>query len=60
MRLHPETAELIPGLAESWSEEEGGTAYVFNLRKGELYSTNPIGLEMEAEKLLQKTWHIAL
>lgn len=38
VRLHPETAELIPGLAESWSEEEGGTAYVFNLRKGALFN----------------------
>lgn len=37
VRLHPETAELIPGLAESWSAVEGGSAYVFNLRKGVLF-----------------------
>lgn len=37
VRLHPETSELVPGLAESWSVEEGGNAYVFNLRKRALF-----------------------
>ena len=37
VRLDPKSADLVPGLAESWSEEEGGGAFVFNLRKGALF-----------------------
>lgn len=34
LRLDPKTGEIIPGIAASWSEEQGGQAYIFNLRKG--------------------------
>lgn len=34
VRLDSETAELIPAIAESWSVDEEGVSYVFNLRKG--------------------------
>jgi ABC-type transport system substrate-binding protein len=37
VRLHPQTSELISGVAETWSVEDGGAAYVFNLRKGALF-----------------------
>lgn len=40
LRLHPETSELIPGVAETWSAEDGGAAYVFNLRKGVFFHTS--------------------
>lgn len=34
VRLDPFTAEVIPGIAESWSVDNAGTGYVFNLRRG--------------------------
>ena len=34
LMLDPNSLEVIPGLAESWSVDENGTSYVFNLRKG--------------------------
>lgn len=34
LRFDPKTLEVIPGIAESWSVEDNGTSYVFNLRKG--------------------------
>jgi peptide/nickel transport system substrate-binding protein len=40
VRLDPMTSELIPGLAESWSMEEGGASWVFNLRKGAMFHKN--------------------
>lgn len=33
LRFDPNTLELIPGIAESWSIDESGTSYVFALRK---------------------------
>lgn len=40
VRLHPTTSELIPGLAESWSMEEGGVSWVIILRKGAMFHKN--------------------
>lgn len=34
VRLDPKTSKPVPALAESWSVEREGGAYVFNLRKG--------------------------
>lgn len=34
VRLDPKTSKPIPALAESWSIEKNGGAYIFNLRKG--------------------------
>ena len=34
LRLDPNTSQLVPAVAESWSIVDGGAAYVFNLRKG--------------------------
>ena len=34
VRMDSKTLEVIPGIAESWSVDNNGTSYVFNLRKG--------------------------
>lgn len=35
----PITVEAIPGIAESWEVREGGTEYIFNLRKNAKFSS---------------------
>jgi len=34
VRMDTKTLDVVPGIAESWSVDENGTSYVFNLRKG--------------------------
>ena len=38
IEYHPKTLDPIPGIAESWEIKEGGTEYVFNLRKNARFS----------------------
>jgi len=38
IEYHPKTLEPIPGIAESWEVREGGTEYIFNLRKNAKFS----------------------
>ena len=38
IEYHPMTLEPIPGVAESWEVKEGGTEYIFNLRKNAKFS----------------------
>lgn len=37
LRFDPNTLELIPGIAESWSVDDNGTTYVFLLRKDAMF-----------------------
>src|SRR5688572_24010809 len=38
IEYHPVTLEPIPSIAESWEVKEGGTEYVFNLRRNAKFS----------------------
>ena len=38
IEYHPKTLEPIPGVAESWEVKEGGTEYIFHLRKDARFS----------------------
>jgi len=38
IEYHPATMESIPGIAESWEVGEGGTEYIFRLRKNAKFS----------------------
>jgi oligopeptide transport system substrate-binding protein len=38
IEYHPITLDPIPGVAESWELKEGGTEYIFNLRKNARFS----------------------
>src|SRR5688500_10333810 len=38
IEYHPVTMDPIPALAESWEVKEGGTEYIFNLRKNAKFS----------------------
>jgi len=38
IEYHPVTVEPIPSIAESWEIKEGGTEYIFNLRKNARFS----------------------
>lgn len=38
IEYHPKTMEPIPSIAESWEIKEGGTEYIFNLRKNAKFS----------------------
>src|SRR6187549_3270709 len=38
IEYHPITMEPIPGVAESWEVKEGGTEYLFHLRKNAKFS----------------------
>ncbi len=56
LRLHVQTLEIIPGIAESWSVDDEGTSYVFNLRKDARFhddaSFGNSGREVTANDLL--------
>jgi ABC-type oligopeptide transport system substrate-binding subunit len=39
---HPETAEVVPGLAERWEVTEGNTSFVFHLRPAQWSDGRPI------------------
>ena len=38
VEYHPVTLDPIPGVAESWEIKEGGTEYIFNLRRNAKFS----------------------
>ena len=38
IEYHPKTLDPIPALAESWEVKEGGTEYIFNIRKNAKFS----------------------
>ena len=38
IEYHPMTLDPIPGIAESWEVKEGGTEYIFNLRRNAKFS----------------------
>jgi ABC-type oligopeptide transport system substrate-binding subunit len=38
IEYHPVTVDPIPGIAESWEVREGGTEYIFNLRRNAKFS----------------------
>ena len=42
VRLDPETSEVIPGIAESWSKETATSSYVFRLRENALFHDHEI------------------
>ncbi|MDP6909335.1 MAG: ABC transporter substrate-binding protein [Flavobacteriales bacterium] len=37
LRLDPQTLDVVPGIAESWSVDNLGTSYVFRLRTGSVF-----------------------
>ena len=46
VRVNDETAELTPGVAESWSKNDGCTEWTFNLRSGTTFSNgDPVNAE---------------
>src|SRR5687768_15297518 len=38
IEYHPVTLDPIPGVAQSWEIREGGTEYIFNLRRNARFS----------------------
>jgi ABC-type oligopeptide transport system substrate-binding subunit len=46
VRVNDKTAELTPGVAESWSKNDGCTEWTFNLRSGTTFSNgDPVNAE---------------